>query len=42
MVKAIRNTQTNSVKFYQNGKQVYPVSISGNIYSFKNGQNIIL
>ncbi len=28
--------------FFLNGTQVFPVAISGNIYKFENGQNIIL
>jgi hypothetical protein len=41
-VNVIKNRITNKVMFFLNGKQVFPVAISGNIYKFENGQNIIL
>lgn len=42
MITTIKCRKTNKVTFYLNGKQIYPVSISGNIYKFENGQNILL
>jgi hypothetical protein len=42
MITYIKSRLTNKVTFYLNGKQVYPVSISGNIYKFENGKNILL
>jgi hypothetical protein len=41
-VNVVKNRITNTVMFFLNGKQVFPVAISGNIYKFENGQNIIL
>jgi len=41
MTKAIKNSKTNKVSFYLNGVKVYPVSVSGNIAEFKNGELII-
>jgi hypothetical protein len=33
---------TNKVEFFNNGVKVYPASISGNIYTFENGDIILL
>jgi len=41
-VNVVRNRITNNVMFFLNGKQVFPTAISGNIYKFENGQNILL
>jgi hypothetical protein len=41
-VNVIKNRITNKVMFFLNSTQVFPIAISGNIYKFENGQNIIL
>ena len=41
MVTTTKCPQTNRVRFFQSGVQVYPVSISGNIAEFENGEIVI-
>lgn len=38
----IKNTKTNKVTFYRNGKQVFDFTIKGNIVKFSNGDYILL
>lgn len=42
MIKVVKDIELNKVSFFLNGNKVFPVSVSGNIYTFENGQNIIL
>lgn len=37
-----KDRKTNKVKFWENGQQVYPINVSGNIAEFANGEMIIL
>ena len=41
-IRIIKDRILNKVMFFLNGEQVYPVSISGNIYTFENGENVLL
>jgi len=41
MIVVIRDKNLNKINFFLKGKKVYPSEISGNIYTFKNG-NVIL
>ena len=41
MTTYIRDRKTNKVTFYQNGAKVYPISISGNIAEFENGDIVL-
>lgn len=41
-MKKVKNIRTNKIEFFQNGKQVFPISINGNIATFKNGKTILL
>jgi hypothetical protein len=34
--------QNGKISFYQNNNQVYPVSVSGNICEFADGQLILI
>jgi len=34
-------SKTNKVCFFQSGKQVFPVSVKGNIATFKNGAVVL-
>jgi NMD protein affecting ribosome stability and mRNA decay len=38
----IRNSKTNKVNFYRDGKRVFDFTISGNIVEFSNGDIILL
>jgi hypothetical protein len=37
-----RDSKTNSISFFRNGKRVYDFTISGNVVSFDNGDFILL
>jgi len=39
---AHKDTQTNKVTFYRDGKQVFDFVVSGNIVEFSNGDYILL
>lgn len=41
-IEVRKDRNTNKVMFFLNGKQVYPISVSGNICKFSNGQNILI
>ena len=41
MITIKRNPKTNTVKFFQNGKQVFPTYVSGNIAEFENGEMVL-
>jgi len=41
MTTYIRDRKTNKITFYQNGAKVYPISISGNIAEFENGDIVL-
>ncbi len=41
MITTTKDIKTNKVSFYQDGLQVFPISISGNIAEFSNGEMII-
>jgi len=41
-IKVLKDLKTNKVLFFENGNQIYPESVSGNIYFFANGENILL
>ena len=38
----LRDSKTNKVTFYRNGKQVFDFTTSGNIVEFSNGDLILL
>jgi len=42
MTTKIKSQSTNKVCFFQSGKQVFPVSVKGNIATFKNGDVVLL
>lgn len=37
-----KNIATNQISFFKNGKQVFPLSISGNIVKFSTGETILI
>jgi len=41
MITTQKDKQTNKVNFFKAGKQVYPLTVKGNIATFKNGISII-
>ena len=41
MIRIMKCKLTNKVTFYKNGKQVFPITIKGNIAEFSNGEQVL-
>lgn len=42
MITVKKDTKTNEVTFWEDGKQIFPTLWKGNIVSFENGKTILI